>query len=181
MATGEGGRADAGAAARFTGRKEQTTVTDATSRTRFRKAQRADLPAIIAMLADDALGAGREDTADPPNPAYLAAFEALERDGNQLLAVGERDGDVVACLQISFIPGLSRLGQWRGQIESVRVAASARGDGVGQQLFEWAIDECRKRGCGLVQLTSDKTRPDAIRFYERLGFKASHEGLKLSL
>jgi ribosomal protein S18 acetylase RimI-like enzyme len=149
--------------------------------TEFRKAIRADLPAIIAMLADDALGAGREDASDPPNPAYIEAFEALERDCNQLLAVGEKDGDIVACLQISFIPGLSRLGQWRGQIESVRVAASARGDGLGQQLFEWAIDECRKRGCGLVQLTSDKTRPDAIRFYERLGFKVTHEGLKLSL
>lgn len=149
--------------------------------TEFRKAIRADLPAIIAMLADDALGAGREDASDPPNPAYIEAFEALQRDSNQLLAVGEKDGDIVACLQISFIPGLSRLGQWRGQIESVRVAASARGDGLGQQLFEWAIDECRKRGCGLVQLTSDKTRPDAIRFYERLGFKVSHEGLKLSL
>ena len=149
--------------------------------TEFRRAERVDLPAIIAMLADDALGATREDASDPPNPAYLAAFEALEQDHNQLLAVGERDGRIVACLQISFIPGLSRLGQWRGQIESVRVAASARGDGLGQQLFEWAIDECRKRGCGLVQLTSDKSRPDAIRFYERLGFKVSHEGLKLSL
>lgn len=149
--------------------------------THFRKALLADLPAIIAMLADDALGATREDASDPPNPAYIAAFQALERDQNQLLAIGERDGAVVACLQVSFIPGLSRLGQWRGQIESVRVASSARGDGLGQQLFEWAIEECRRRGCGLVQLTSDKARPDAIRFYERLGFKASHEGLKLGL
>ena len=145
-----------------------------------RKAERADLPAIISLLADDMLGAGREDASDPPNPAYLAAFAALEKDANQLLAVGERAGTVVACLQISFIPGLSRLGQWRGQIESVRVAASARGDGLGQQLFEWAIGECRKRGCGLVQLTSDKVRTDAHRFYERLGFVASHDGFKLA-
>lgn len=148
---------------------------------RFRQAARDDLPAIIAMLADDALGASREDPSDPPNAAYLAAYKAIEYDPNQLLAVGERSGAVIACLQITFIPGLSRLGQWRGQIESVRVAASARGEGLGQQLFEWAIEQCRARGCGLVQLTSDKTRSDALRFYEGLGFVASHEGLKLKL
>lgn len=147
----------------------------------MRPATRADLPAIIRMLADDPLGGTREDASDPPNTAYTDAFEAIDRDPNQLLAVGERDGAVVACLQISFIPGLSRLGLWRGQIESVRVAAGARGDGLGQTLFEWAIEECRRRGCGLVQLTSDKTRPDALRFYARLGFVASHEGFKLAL
>jgi len=147
----------------------------------FRRATRADLPAIIAMLADDPLGASREDPSDPPNPSYVAAFEAIERDSNQLMAVGESEGRVIACLQITFLPGLSRLGQWRGQIESVRVAASARSHGVGRTLFVWAIEQCRQRGCALVQLTSDKSRPDAIRFYEGLGFVASHEGFKLTL
>lgn len=146
-----------------------------------RRASRDDLPAIIAMLADDPLGAQREDVSDPPNSAYGDAFEAINRDPNQMLIVGDRDGEVVACLQITFIPGLSRIGQWRGQIESVRVAAAGRGEGVGRQLIEWAIKECRRRNCGLVQLTSDKTRADAVRFYEQLGFAASHEGLKLSL
>ena len=151
------------------------------SKVPFRQAHRSDLPAIIAMLADDPLGAGREDVSDPPNPAYVSAFDAIERDPNQLLAVGELEGDVVACLQITFLPGLSRLGQWRGQIESVRVASSLRGTGVGRALFHWAIQQCRERGCGLVQLTSDKTRPDALKFYESLGFVASHEGFKLAL
>lgn len=147
----------------------------------FRRATRADLPAIIALLADDPLGSGREDPADPPNPRYVDAFEAIDGDPNQHLAVVTADEAVIGCLQLSFIPGLSRLGLWRGQIESVRIAASHRGGGLGRRMFEWAIDECRQRGCGLVQLTTDKTRPDALRFYESLGFQASHEGMKLTL
>ena len=147
----------------------------------FRRATRADLPAIIALLADDPLGATREDPTDPPNPAYIDAFDAIDRDPNQYLAVVTADGAVIGCLQLSFIPGLSRLGLWRGQIESVRIAASHRGGGLGRRMFEWAIDECRQRGCGLVQLTTDKTRADALRFYESLGFQASHEGMKLAL
>lgn len=147
----------------------------------FRRAEHSDLPAIIAMLADDDLGAGREDASDPPNPRYVCAFAAIDEDPNQLLAVGVRSGNVIACLQITFLPGLSRLGQWRGQIESVRVASSERGSGLGRKLFTWAIEQCRARGCGLVQLTSDKSRADALRFYESLGFVASHEGFKLSL
>ena len=122
---------------------------------------------------------GRTRPADESK--YLEAFAALARDPNQLLAVAEIASVVVGCLQLTFIPGLSRLGMWRGQIESVRVAADHRGSGLGRQLFEWAIAECRARGCGLVQLTTDKTRPDAKRFYESLGFRASHEGMKLSL
>ncbi len=147
----------------------------------FRRAQANDLAAIIAMLADDALGQTRERVSDPPDRAYTDAFDAIDADPNQLLAVAERGGVVLGCLQISFIPGLSRMGLWRGQIESVRIAANARGGGLGRAMFEWAIDQCRERGCGLVQLTSDKQRPDAIAFYEQLGFKASHEGLKLAL
>ena len=147
----------------------------------FRRAAPADLPAIIALLVDDKLGQGREDAADPPNPAYLAAFAAIAADANQYLAVVEEEGRVIGCLQLSFIPGLSRLGMWRGQIESVRIAADRRGDGLGRQMFVWAIDQCRAHGCGLVQLTTDNQRPDARRFYESLGFVASHEGMKLAL
>ncbi len=144
----------------------------------FRRATAADLPAIVALLADDVLGASRES---PGDPAYDAAFAAIEADANQFLAVVEIEGRVAGCLQLSFIPGLSRRGMWRGQIESVRIAASQRGAGLGRLMFEWAIEQCRARGCGLVQLTTDKARPDARRFYESLGFAASHEGMKLAL
>ncbi|WP_251863713.1 GNAT family N-acetyltransferase [Achromobacter sp. Marseille-Q4962] len=147
----------------------------------FRRARIGDLPAIIAMLADDALGSAREDPALPPNPRYTAAFAAIEHDANQFLAVAERGGEPVGCLQLTFIPGLSRQGMWRGQIESVRIAAAARGQGLGRAMFEWAIGQCRRQGCGLVQLTTDRARPDARRFYESLGFEATHDGMKLSL
>ncbi len=147
----------------------------------FRHAKEADLPAIIAMLADDALGAKREDNSLPVNAKYLAAFEAIDRDPNQYLAVVEQTSEIIGCLQLTFIPGLSRLGMWRGQIESVRIASSHRGSGLGSQMFEWAIEQCRGRGCELVQLSTDKSRPEALNFYGKLGFKASHEGMKLSL
>jgi GNAT superfamily N-acetyltransferase len=144
----------------------------------LRRATEADLPAIVALLADDVLGAAREA---PGDPAYAAAFAAIEADPNQMLAVAEEAGRVLGCLQLTFIPGLSRRGMWRGQIEGVRVAAGQRGTGLGRRMFEWAIAQCRARGCGLVQLTTDKARPDAHRFYESLGFVASHEGMKLAL
>jgi len=147
----------------------------------FRRARADDLPHIIAMLADDELGATREDPSVPPNPRYVAAFTAINQDSNQFLAVVEQDSHLVGCLQLSFIPGLSRQGPWRGQIESVRIASSSRGQGLGRAMFEWAIEQCRIQGCGLVQLTTDRARPDARRFYESLGFKASHDGMKLSL
>jgi ribosomal protein S18 acetylase RimI-like enzyme len=147
----------------------------------LRPATAEDLPSIVGLLADDDLGRTREDARTPLDPRYLAAFEAMERDPNQRLVVAEQDGRVVGCLQLTFIPGLSRLGMWRGQIESVRVASSERGSGIGRIMFEWAISECRARGCGLVQLTTDKTRGGAHAFYEALGFAASHEGMKLVL
>jgi ribosomal protein S18 acetylase RimI-like enzyme len=147
----------------------------------IRNATAADLPAIVAMLADDALGELREDASTPVNPGYVMAFEAIGKDPNQILAVAEHSGGVAGCLQLTFIPGLSRLGMWRGQIESVRVNSNRRGEGIGRRLFEWAIDTCRQRGCGLVQLTTDKSRGDAFEFYRSLGFRDSHEGMKLSL
>ncbi len=112
---------------------------------------------------------------------YVDAFAAINRDENQLLIVAEESNVVLGCLQLTFIPGLSRTGIWRGQIESVRTARSKRGSGLGRKVFEYAIEECRAQGCGLVQLTSDKGRHDAIRFYEGLGFEDSHEGMKLKL
>ena len=147
----------------------------------FRRATAADLTTIVRLLADDELGQTREDTSEPLNARYGQAFEAIDRDPNQLLAVVERGADLIGCLQLTFIPGLSRLGMWRGQIESVRIASGARGGGLGHAMFAWAIAECRSRGCELVQLTTDKRRPEALRFYEALGFEASHEGMKLRL
>ena len=146
-----------------------------------RRAERRDLPEIVALLADDDLGKSREDPGPPLNPRYAEAFAALDRDPNQLLAVVEEAGRVVGCLQLSFVPGLSLQGMWRGQIESVRIAAARRGRGLGHMMIEWAIGECRRRGCGLVQLTMNKTRKETLRFYESLGFEATHEGFKLTL
>lgn len=148
---------------------------------KIRKAASADVAAIVAMLADDALGAKREDASLPLRDSYRSAFAAIDADSNQLLAVVEQGGEIIGCMQISFIPGLSRLGMWRGQIESVRIASHIRGGGIGRRMIEWAIEQCRERGCGLVQLTTDKARSDALRFYQSLGFVDSHEGLKLSL
>lgn len=147
----------------------------------FRAATADDLPAILAMLVDDELGKLREDLTTPLNPAYLAAFEAIERDPNQMLVVAERDGILVGTCQLSFLAGLSHKGMWRGQIEGVRIASSERGSGLGKAMMAWLIEQCRARGCGLVQLTTDKRRTDAHRFYDRLGFVASHEGMKLRL
>jgi len=147
----------------------------------FRRAVSADLPAIIALLAADQLGATREDASLPLSPEYISAFNAIDTDPNQCLAVGERDGNIIATLHLTFIPGLSRKGSWRGQIEAVRVAEAHRGARIGEAFFEWAIGQCRERGCSLVQLTTDKSRGSAHRFYERLGFTASHEGYKLKI
>ncbi|MQS38062.1 GNAT family N-acetyltransferase [Streptomyces katsurahamanus] len=138
-----------------------------------------DIPAIVAMLADDPLGAQRE-TLEDLSP-YYAAFERLDQDPNQHQAVAVREGRVVGTLQLTIIPGLSRRGSTRSVIEGVRVHAAERGSGLGTRLIEWAIAESRRQGCQLVQLTSDVTRTDARRFYERLGFEPSHIGFKLAL
>ncbi|MGX1910902.1 N-acetyltransferase family protein [Streptomyces phaeochromogenes] len=138
-----------------------------------------DVPAIVAMLADDSLGAQRESP-DDLSP-YLAALERLRNDPNQHLVVAVREGRVVGTLQLTIVPGLSRKGATRSTIEGVRVHADERGSGLGTRFIEWAIDRSRSEGCQLVQLTSDVSRTDARRFYERLGFTASHVGFKLRL
>ena len=147
----------------------------------IRIALKSDLSSIVSLLADDVLGQTREKISDPLDDRYLDAFAAIQQDKNQLLAVVEIDKAIAGCLQISFVPGLSRLGMWRAQIESVRIGAAFRDHGLGQVMIEWAIARARDKGCGLVQLTSDKQRPEAIHFYEKLGFVSSHEGMKLSL
>ena len=147
----------------------------------FRAATEADLPAIIAMLADDALGAAREDVSPEGRVPYLAAFRELTADPNQMLVIADVDGEAVGTCQITFIAGISQKGMKRGLIEGVRIASSQRGSGLGRKMIGFAIEECRRRGCRVVQLTSNKNRTDAIRFYQSLGFEVSHEGLKLSL
>ncbi len=147
----------------------------------IRPAGRDDVPAIVALLADDPLGAAREEPGDPLPEAYRQAFDDIAAQAGNVVLVAEREGAVVGCLQLTVIPGLSRRGMRRGLIEAVRVSAACRGLGVGERLVRHAIDAARAAGCGLVQLTSDNSRPDAHRFYERLGFVASHAGFKLAL
>jgi GNAT superfamily N-acetyltransferase len=145
----------------------------------IRPATAADVSGIVAMLVDDEIAAARE-APDDLTP-YRAAFEAINADSNQVLVVAERNGELVGTLQLTIIPGLSRIGACRALVEGVRVAAAARGSGLGTTLMEWSIEESRARGCKIIQLTSDKARVDAHRFYDRLGFTASHEGFKLLL
>jgi GNAT superfamily N-acetyltransferase len=149
----------------------------------FRRARRDDVPAIVGLLADDVIGAGREagpvDASGEAGEVYRTAFDAVDADPNQLLLVAEDDGRVVGTLQLTFIPGLSRSGAWRAQIEAVRVASAERGSGLGGRMVGHAIDEARRRGCRLVQLTTDRRRTGAHAFYERLGFESTHLGMKL--
>ena len=147
----------------------------------FRRARASDLPAIIALLADDDLGREREDVSLPPVPAYGRAFEAIDADPNQLLAVVTEGDRVIGTLQVTFIRGLSRQGALRGQIEAVRISSDRRGAGLGRRAFDWAIEECRSRDCCLVQLTTDRGRSRAHRFYDQLGFVPSHIGYKKTL
>ena len=148
----------------------------------LREAVVEDVPAIVELLVADQLGATRDGiTTDADLQPYLRAFEAIDADPAHLLLVAGDGGQVLATMQLSFLPGLARRGALRAQIEAVRVREDYRSRGLGAALFEWAIQEARRRGCALVQLTTDKSRADAHRFYERLGFVASHEGLKLKL
>jgi GNAT superfamily N-acetyltransferase len=149
---------------------------------RIREAVRADVPPVVALLGDDDLGRRRESAEVPLDDRYWAAFEAIDADPHHQLVVLETDdGQVTGCLQLSFLPYLTFRGGWRAQIEAVRVAAERRGTGLGRALFEWAIEEARRRDCHLVQLTTNVQRPDALAFYESLGFAVTHQGLKLYL
>jgi GNAT superfamily N-acetyltransferase len=147
----------------------------------LRDAQRGEVAAIVKMLADDELGRTREEIGDRLPAAYYEAYEELARDPNNRLLVAEIGGEIVGTLQLTFIRGLSRKAARRAQIEAVRVAGPRRGTGLGEQMIRLAIEIARNAGCSIVQLTTDKRRKDAHRFYERLGFVASHEGMKLSL
>ena len=145
----------------------------------IRDATLADLPAVVAMLVDDMLGAARETGV--VDEAYLEAFRAIQAEPNCRELVAVLDGAVVGCFQLNFLPGLGRRGAWRAQVEAVRVAQGRRGRGVGAAMMAWATARARERGCTLVQLTTDKRRHDAHRFYRRPGFEATHEGMKLAL
>ena len=147
----------------------------------FRNARPDDLKMLLSMLADDSLGKQRELVSDAMPECYLRAFSAIQKDLNNELIVVEVTQSVVGMLQMTFIPYLTYQGSWRALIEGVRVHKNHRGQGVGKQMFDWAIQRARERGCAIVQLTSDKRRSNALRFYERLGFVASHEGFKLRL
>jgi ribosomal protein S18 acetylase RimI-like enzyme len=143
----------------------------------LRRARRDDVATIIAMLADDRLGSGRERIEDPLPPSYYAAFEKVSGDPNIQLMVAEEGGLVVGCLQLCILPGLSSQGASRALIEDVRVASHRRSRGIGEQLVQWAVAEARAKGCKLVELLTHSTRADAQRFYARLGFSASHVGM----
>lgn len=146
----------------------------------FRRATSEDLTAILSLLVDDRLGAGRDSASGDVAP-YREAFAQIDADPSQLLTVAEDAGRVVGTLQLTFIPGLSRGGALRGQIEAVRIDSDLRGRGIGAEMIGWAVDECRRRGCALVQLTTDRSRLEAHRFYDRLGFEPTHLGYKLAL
>jgi GNAT superfamily N-acetyltransferase len=143
-----------------------------------RRARLSDLPRLLELLADDTLGRSRE-AVESSEACYVQAFNAIDRDANQYLLVCELDGKVIAMLQLTFIPGLSRRGALRANIEAVRVDSALRGQGIGSWIIRKAVELARERDCGLVQLTSDKSRTEAHRFYTRLGFVGSHEGFKL--
>jgi GNAT superfamily N-acetyltransferase len=147
----------------------------------FRRAARADLPAIVRMLAEDDLGSQRERFTEPLPNSYVTAFEQIDRDPNHELIVAEQNGEVIGTLQLMFLPSLSYQGGTRAQVESVRVDRRFRGQGIGREMMLVAIEHARQRGCHLMQLTSHATRKDAHRFYERLGFMISHVGMKLNL
>ena len=146
---------------------------------KIKKATKEDVSAIVAMLADDELGTERENFRQPLPEVYLKAFDVIISDPHQELIVVEKEQEVIGTMQLSFIQYLTYQGGVRAQIEAVRIRKEQRGTGLGTQMFEWAINRAKERGAHVLQLTSDKQRPDAIRFYESLGFVASHEGMKL--
>ncbi|MCM3293550.1 GNAT family N-acetyltransferase [Paenibacillus sp. MER 180] len=147
----------------------------------FRTATVKDLNKIVQMLADDELGRIRERYEIPLPESYLKAFEAIDSDPNNELIVSCLGEEIIGVLQITFTPHITHQGSWRATIEGVRTASSERGKGIGSKLILWAIERAKERGCHIIQLTTDKKREDAFRFYERIGFEATHEGLKMKL
>ena len=147
----------------------------------FRQATQKDLPAIVQMLAEDDLGSQRERFETPLPQAYYTAFEAIENDQNHEMIVAELDGEVIGTLHLMFLPSISYQGGTRAQVESVRVVQRLRGQGIGAEMMNWAMERARQRGCHLMQLTSHQSREDAHRFYEKLGFIKSHIGMKINL
>lgn len=147
----------------------------------FRSATRADVDSLVAMLADDEIGKTRENYASPLPECYYTAFAAIDEDTNNHLVVVETENKIIGMMQITYLPYLTHQGSWRSLIEGVRISRDYRGAGIGQLMFEWAIEQARKKGCYQVQLTSDKKRERAIHFYKKLGFVETHEGMKLNL
>ena len=147
----------------------------------FRIAVEQDLDRIVEMLSDDELGKTRERYEQPLPESYIKAFQAITSDPNNELVVAYQGNKVIGVQQITFVPYITYQGGWRATIEGVRTAPSVRGKGIGTELIKWAIHRAKERGCHLIQLTTDKQRGDALRFYERLGFKPTHEGLKMKL
>ena len=147
----------------------------------FRNATETDISDLVNLLADDDLGVKREDISIPLNQSYIDAFYSIEKDPNNELTVVECNGDLVGMLQLTFIPYLTHTGSWRCLIEGVRIIKNYRGQGFGTEFIRWAIKRATEKNCSIVQLTSDKQRPDALRFYESLGFQATHEGFKLKI
>lgn len=146
---------------------------------KFRKANREDVYDIVKMIANDKLGQLREDFKNPLPEVYYKAFENINNDKNQELIVLENDGEIIGTMQLSFIQYLTYQGGIRAQIEAVRIREDQRGKGIGEKMFVWAIERAKERNAHLIQLTTDKKRPDALRFYQKLGFEATHEGMKL--
>ena len=147
----------------------------------YRAARPEDLPFLVELIVEDSVVSTNDDPADAMHADYRNALAAIDADPNQEMIIAELDGERVGCFQLSYLPGLMRRGMWRGQIEMVHVVDGKRSLGIGSQMMRWAVERCRQRGCGMVQLTSNKKRLDAHRFYERLGFAKSHEGFKLYL
>ena len=147
----------------------------------FRIATESDISDLVKLLADDDLGTKREDISVPLNQGYMEAFHSIEADSNNELTVVESNGDLAGMLQLTFIPYLTHTGSWRCLIEGVRIANNYRGQGLGAKFISWAINRAAEKNCSIVQLTSDKQRPEALRFYESIGFQATHEGFKLKL
>lgn len=147
----------------------------------FRIATEQELGRIVEMLADDVLGNNREKYEQPLPDSYIKAFQAISKDPNNELIVAILENEIIGVLQITFTPYITHQGGWRATIEGVRTSSSERGKGIGSELIRWAIQRAKERGCHMIQLTTDKKREDALRFYTRLGFEASHEGLKLHI